>query len=48
MKNALEADKTLGGVVEDLNVATASEYKIYGNSGTGQIVGVEWTVAVIA
>jgi hypothetical protein len=48
MKNAIEADRTLGGVVESLNVVSASEYKVYGTVNSGQLVGVEWTVVVVA
>lgn len=41
MKAVLEADKTLGGVVEDLRVTEASELKVYPQ---GDFIGIEWIV----
>lgn len=40
MKVALEADKTLGGVVSDLRVTDVSEYKVYAQD----LLGVEFSV----
>lgn len=47
MKATLEADKTLGGVVSDLRVTEASEYKVYAVVGGTDALGVEFTVEVI-
>jgi len=43
MKAVLEADKTLGGVVEDLRVTEASELKVYPQ---GDFIGIEWIVEI--
>lgn len=52
VKKAVESDKTLGGVVDDLRVTKQTGYRLYEvpNVGRGmssaQIIGAEWTVEV--
>jgi hypothetical protein len=48
VKATLEADVTLGGVVESLTVPYASEYRVYQREGGGAALGVEWRVVVRA
>lgn len=47
MKTTLEADRTLGGVVSDVHVIAASEYKVYAVVAGSDALGVEFTVQVI-
>lgn len=47
MKAILETDKTLGGVVSDLRVTTASDYKALIVEGQPPLLAVEFTVEVL-
>lgn len=47
MKNTLEADRTLGGIVQDLHVTEASEYRVYPVDQGSAVIGVEFTVKVL-
>ena len=48
LKVAVEADRTLGGVVDDLRVTNASGYRTYAHQ-SGQVhLGCEWTIEIIA
>jgi len=47
VKAAVEADRTLGGVVDDLRVTAATGYRTYGQPGGQVHLGVEFTVDVI-
>jgi glutamine synthetase len=48
MKDLIESDKTLGGVVETLRVTECSGYQMVALEGAGQRLLCEWTVYVIA
>lgn len=54
VKAAVESDRTLGGIVDDLRVVRHTGYQIYQRpnlgSGTsqGQLISAEWTVEVYA
>jgi hypothetical protein len=48
VKQALEQDSTLGGVVADVNVVSMSGYKVYVRDGGGPVLGAEWRVEIIA
>lgn len=45
VKAAIEADKTLGGVVDTLRVSRMTGYQIF-NLERGPVLGAEWTVLV--
>lgn len=47
IKAAVESDKTLGGIVSDVRVVSATGYRVYPSDG-GAVLGCEWTVYVIA
>ena len=47
VKAAIEADRTLGGVVDHLRVIDYSDYRTYGQPGGQVHLGVEFTVDVI-
>ena len=46
IKQALEADRTLGGLVQDLHVTGASGEQPYAREQGGQVLGSDWTVEV--
>lgn len=46
VKTAIEADKTLGGVVQTLHVSSVSGYRFYGTEPP--VLGAEWTVDIYA
>lgn len=52
VKAAIEADRTLGGVVDDLRVVRHTGYQVFqrpnlgSGTSTGQLVGAEWSVDV--
>lgn len=48
VKEALEADATLAGVVDDLRVESCSGYRVYPLEGRGSVLGAEWRVKVLA
>lgn len=50
VKAALEADTTLGGVVDSLIVRSCSGYRLYGASHneTGYVLGAQWSVDIQA
>lgn len=48
VKAAIEGDPTLGGVIDNLAVRTASGYGVYKTEGArGPVLGCEWTVEII-
>lgn len=48
LKSAVEADRTLGGIVDDLRVESCSEPRLYGNTEGGvPTYGVEFAVTVL-
>ena len=48
VKAAVEADRTLGGVVHDCRVVSCTGYRVYITpAGTG-VLGAEWSVQVLA
>lgn len=48
VKAAVEADATLGGVVEHVTVTEATGYRIYALEGArGPVLGCEWTVEIL-
>lgn len=47
VKAALESDRTLGGLVDTLEVSRCSGYKLY-KIGSIHALGAEWTVELIA
>lgn len=46
VKAAVEADRTLGGIVDDLHVTTASGEQVYVRDQSGQLLGSDWNVEV--
>lgn len=46
VKALIEADSTLGGVVDDLIVTKCSGYRAYERAGGQPVVGAEWTVEI--
>lgn len=48
VKAAVEADTTLGGLVQDLHCATAAGEQAYALEGMPALLGSEWTVTVYA
>jgi len=49
VRAAIESDRTLGGVVQEVEVPSASGYRIYQRDGSGGVaLGAEWTVIVYA
>lgn len=47
VKAALEADRTLGGICDDLIVRSVGNYQSYVLAGGQQVIGADWTVDVI-
>lgn len=49
VKAAIEADRTLGGVVDDLRVTRCSGYRVYSRAGmpNATVLGAEWDIEVI-
>jgi hypothetical protein len=45
---ALEADPSLGGLVEDVTVRGVSNYGLFLREGAGPMLGAEWAVEVMA
>lgn len=48
VKAAIEADKTLGGIVQDVHVARATGYRQYDRPDGRTVWGCDWTVVVLA
>jgi hypothetical protein len=50
VKQLIETDRTLGGIVHDCRVTAASGYRLYSAAGdnTRLVLGAEWTVQVFA
>ena len=46
VKAAIESDRTLGGVVDDLHVTSATGAQTYGLEGQPTMLGSEWTVEI--
>jgi hypothetical protein len=46
IKAAIEADRTLGGIVQDLHVTDATGEQQYDRASGGPVLGSEWTVQV--
>ena len=46
VKQALEADRTLGGLVQDLHVTGATGEQPYARDQGGPVLGSDWTVEV--
>lgn len=46
VKDAVESDKTLGGVAADVRVTECAGYRAY-VLGTNQVIGCEWKVRVL-
>lgn len=44
---ALEADETLGGIVDDVTVRSSEGYQMYVLPGIGAVLGCDWLVEVI-
>jgi hypothetical protein len=47
VKTALETDKTLGGIVDNVFVSEATEERIYEAAGKPPMLGCEWTARII-
>jgi hypothetical protein len=47
VKAAIEADRTLGGIVDDCWVRQSSGYKVYTMPSKGHMLGAEWLVEVL-
>lgn len=43
---AIEADTTLGGVVDDLKVTSISGYRVFTTQGRADVLGAEWSITV--
>lgn len=48
VKQLLEVDRTLAGVVADLHVTGCSGYRVYPRDPNPPVLGAEWTVSVLA
>lgn len=48
IKAALESDRTLGGMVDDLQVTRCEGYRVFVREGAPSVLGAEWTVVVLA
>jgi hypothetical protein len=48
IKQAIEADRTLGGACESLQVTGTSGPGIFAREGGGQVIAEDWTVNVLA
>lgn len=48
VKQALEADRTLGGACQTLRVTRSSGYRVASNAGGGQVLLAEWEIEVFA
>lgn len=48
IKATIEADDTLGGVVDDLRVTSCTGYRLFGTLGQSSRLGAEWSVDVWA
>jgi hypothetical protein len=46
VKAAVEADRTLGGVIDDLRVTRDTGYRLYQPTPQIQVLGCEWTVEI--
>lgn len=46
LKSKVEADKTLGGVVDAVRVVSVTELQVFGVQGGTELPGVEFTIAV--
>lgn len=48
VKEALEADRTLGGIAEDVIVRTSEGYALYVVDDLGVVLGCDWIVEIVA
>ena len=48
IKEAVELDGTLGGLVDDCSITSVSGYTQYQTENSGVLLGAEWTVQVLA
>jgi hypothetical protein len=48
VKAAIESDKTLGGLVQDVRVVSCDGYRAYTFDGRAAVLGAEWHVEVLA
>lgn len=48
IKTALESDKTLGGLVDDLHVTGTSGYQLFSRAGSAPVLGAEWQVTILS
>jgi hypothetical protein len=48
VKAGLEADRTLGGLVQSLRVTECSGERVYVREGAGPVLGAEWQVQILA
>lgn len=48
VKAAVEASRTLGGVVSDCRVASCTGYRMYQSPSGTAVLGAEWTLEVLA
>ena len=54
VKHAVESDKTLGGIVDDLRVTRCTGYQVYDSPAhlkayvASQLIGAQWTVEIYA
>lgn len=48
VKEAVEQDRTLGGLADHTRVTESTGYRIYAREGTPALLGAEWTVEVLA
>jgi hypothetical protein len=46
VKEAIEAERTLGGIVQDVRVTRVAGYRFVADANGQQVVTVEWTVLV--
>lgn len=48
VKQAVESDVTLGGLVTSTNVVSCTGYRVYARDGGPAVLGAEWVVEVLA
>lgn len=47
VKEWIESDSTLGGVVDDLRVTENTGYQVYALAGRGPVLGADWVIEIL-
>ena len=46
MKEAIESDPTLGGIIDDLRVRSCTGHQLYQKDANTMVIGAQWTVQI--